>query len=229
MSCRVTAAVAGGGAALRPGPGRGGRGERPRPPRRHRPGRHHDHDAQGDQAAAAARSPRPRGRRGLRLLPGLPAARNRLAHHRITAHAQPTGIPWTRLAAGAGIADRGRTAAKRLAAADADCTEIEDWAPLGIDGGVGPVRHPVGAHALAEFQHADQQQLHLGRRETGRRCRPGAGAGRPFCGRLELGTADPELLRARELAIAAPAAGSGKFGTPCERMQREKASLLGVR
>src|SRR3974390_267034 len=89
----------------------------------------------------------------------------------------------------------------RLLASETVCAEFEKWPALGINGGVGPVRHPVRAHAAAESHHAGQQEPHFGWRElvvnTGREQVLAVGFG---C--LESGAAYPELLRARKLRVA---------------------------
>ncbi len=94
--------------------------------------------------------------------------------------------------------------------------------PALIEGGVRPVRHPVGAHTQGEFRHVVLDLLVHGR------------------GRRDAGTAVWEQVPAGLAAAgyrglsAAPSTwgfghtpllfGSGKFGTPLERMQWEKAS-----
>lgn len=88
-------------------------------------------------------------------------------------------------------------------------TEIEDRVPFGIGGRVGPVRHAVGAHALAELPHASQQNRHLGRRKLV------VGASREqvlagVLGRLVLGTTYPELLRGREFCVGGACLGVGE-------------------
>src|SRR5580693_5025191 len=73
--------------------------------------------------------------------------------------------------------------------------------PRGRDTGVRPVRHPMGAHALAEFPHAVQQHRYLSRRVLV----VGAARKQALAGplrRLVLGAADSELLRGRELSVA---------------------------
>jgi hypothetical protein len=94
--------------------------------------------------------------------------------------------------------------------------------PLGIDGGLGPVRHSVGAHALAETPHAAQFLLHLGLIRRAAAVWQQVLAGVLGC--LVQGSADAEVLRARELCGDLAWQGSGKLGRPFERMQREKAS-----
>ena len=86
--------------------------------------------------------------------------------------------------------------------------QIEARAAPGTDGGVGPVLHPVVAHALAEVHQADQQVRHLGRTklavDSGWEQVLAAGLGR-----VELGASDAELLRARELCIGGAGWGRG--------------------
>ena len=101
------------------------------------------------------------------------------------------------------------------------CTEIEIRAPLGISGGVGPVRHPVGAHAPGDNAPIIQRLLHKGLwTVTGQLALPERvgverrSAGREQVlassqGRLEAGVADPELLRADLRERPAAAAGVG--------------------
>src|SRR5438876_621013 len=97
-------------------------------------------------------------------------------------------------------------------------------------GGVGPVRHPMGAHAPGECQHGSQIPLRLGLGHL-------AAIGEQVCagslGRLVLGTADPELLRvdlgqpARQLVAAV---GVGVLRHPVgAHTGRVGESLLGVR
>ena len=102
-------------------------------------------------------------------------------------------------------------------------TEIEVRTPLGIDAGVRPGRHPVGAHALAELPHADQQLRHLGGGELV------VDAGREQCWQASSAAWYTELLTPSccapgNFALLAPASGSGKSGTPRVRMHWEKAS-----
>src|SRR5215470_5665124 len=83
--------------------------------------------------------------------------------------------------------------------------QVESWPVLGIDAGVGPFRHPVGAHAPAESPHWVQHLLHHGLwAVAGLLALPERGAERTAVsrvqvlavslGRLQLGAADPELL-----------------------------------
>jgi hypothetical protein len=89
--------------------------------------------------------------------------------------------------------------------------EIDTRAPLGIDSGVGPVRHPVRAHAPGIYPQGGHRLLHqclrtvagllaLSERVFGERpAGPAAVRVQVLAGclgRLELGAADPELLRA---------------------------------
>ena len=72
--------------------------------------------------------------------------------------------------------------------------KIERSGPLGIDAEVGPVRHPVGAHALAESPHVVQ----LGRGRPASLTGLAAAREQVFAGslgRLELRKAGTELLR----------------------------------
>ena|SRR6516165_8037050 len=83
-------------------------------------------------------------------------------------------------------------------------SDIEKRAPPGIDGGVGPVRHPVGAHTPGELQPGVQRLLDQGLwTDAGFVALPErTGAERPAAdrvqvlagslGRLKLGIADPE-------------------------------------
>ena len=95
-------------------------------------------------------------------------------------------------------------------------SDIEKRAPLGIDGGVGPIRHPVGAHTPGEFQPGVQRLLDQGLwtdagfvalpERTGTE-RPAAGRVQVLAGSLgrpKLGIADPEYLRVglRDLSVA---------------------------
>ena len=103
----------------------------------------------------------------------------------------------------------------RLLLGEAVCTEIESGAPLGTYGGVGPVRYPVRAHTPGESQHFCHRLPHQGLgtvasqhalpERIGVECPAVAGeqvlAG--AFGRLELGVADTESLRAglREYSV----------------------------
>ena len=93
----------------------------------------------------------------------------------------------------------------RLSVGDADRDEVETGPSLGIEGGIGPVGHPVGAHAAGERPVGGQHLLHQGLRadrrwmhcwacccDEGGREQVLAGAPR----RLEHGVADPQVLRA---------------------------------
>src|SRR6266536_6289766 len=94
-----------------------------------------------------------------------------------------------------------------LAVCYALTTEIEERAALGIEGGVGPVRHPVVAHAPGDLPPDGQHLLHQGRWTVAAQValsdllveRPAGGREQVLAGslgRIELGRADPELLRA---------------------------------
>jgi hypothetical protein len=64
---------------------------------------------------------------------------------------------------------------------------VENRLPIAISSGVGPVRHPVGAHAPGKIQHASRNLRYLGLGRLEQLC---AGS----LGGLELGSADPDLL-----------------------------------
>jgi hypothetical protein len=87
---------------------------------------------------------------------------------------------------------------------------------------VGPVRHPVRAHAPGEVPHAVHQLLCLGLSRPAV-VREQVLAGLP--GRPYLGSGNPELLGGELRFVERSAAGgSGQCCTPCERMQRAKLS-----
>jgi hypothetical protein len=97
----------------------------------------------------------------------------------------------------------------RLLPAEAMATEIENGPPLRIDAGIGPVRHPVGAHALTEPPHATQQQRYLGGRKlivSANWEKVLAGA----LGRAELGATDSELLCAWYFLVHGARLGVGE-------------------
>ena len=75
------------------------------------------------------------------------------------------------------------------------------WASLGIDGGVGPIRHSVRSHTPGESQHAAQYLGSLRRRvPIIRSHREQMHAGNLGGGKLRV--ADAELLGGRELSVA---------------------------
>jgi hypothetical protein len=102
------------------------------------------------------------------------------------------------------------------------CADLEFGLARRTDGGIGPVRHPAGAHALAEGPHADQQLLHLGRRElvvdAGRSRFWQAVSAAWYWESLTPSCCAPGNLSPPD------ACGSGKFGRPFERMHWAKAS-----
>jgi hypothetical protein len=108
--------------------------------------------------------------------------------------------------------------------------KIETRAMARTSGGVGPVRHPVGAHAPGEFPHAVQQLLQqglwtvAGLKALGDRRVAVFGS---TCMQALSATWNWEVLTPSCCAGGdfPPGSRSGKFGTPWERMQREKASL----
>jgi hypothetical protein len=95
----------------------------------------------------------------------------------------------------------------------------------GIAGGVGPVRHAVGAHAAGEFHRVAPRlpKFGLGRRARLVDAREQVAA--RGLRRLEPGTAAFELAATTsDLSNPPPGSGWGNVCTPWERMQWEKAS-----
>src|SRR5580693_8721710 len=86
--------------------------------------------------------------------------------------------------------------------------DIENWSPLRIDGGVGPVRYRVGAHAPGELKPGVHRPLYQGLgTDVGQIALPEGGGGERPAGsreqvltgslsRIEPRSADAELLRA---------------------------------
>ena len=174
MSCRVTAAVAGGGAPRGPAPARRP-GKHPRPPRRHRPGRQHDHDAQRPPStpAAAGRSVSLPGRRASARWPASGPA--------IPSGSRPadltrcSGSPAVACACLQIVLGPGELRRARVDAGDVEHGEADS--SRGDQVGVGPVRHAVGAHAPGEVvPHRRSGQLlrlctlGLAGRAAGSRC-----------------------------------------------------------
>jgi len=91
---------------------------------------------------------------------------------------------------------------------------------VGLGEGIGPVGHPVGAHAAGESRQGVHHLLNLRRRRLPA-TREQVLAVALSC--LELGAADPSCCR-RTFGIAPLLVGSGNFSTPWLRMQREKAT-----
>ena len=116
--------------------------------------------------------------------------------------------------------------------ANTGLSDIEDRHPLRIESGIGPVRHPVGAHAAGVTQ--------LG----GRICSTSAAGQLPSIRQSASCVSDPPVGRRPTQAVWAAwnwelltpscgkltfgssplLAGSGNFDTPWERMQAEKAT-----
>jgi hypothetical protein len=101
---------------------------------------------------------------------------------------------------------------------------VENRATVGIVGGVGPVRHPVLAHAVSELHHGAQDLLPLGRGRPVSAVREQVAAGGP--GLLELvRVAQRDLFRAGREVPAAVGVGEVRHAvTPhapreCERLQ----------
>lgn len=102
---------------------------------------------------------------------------------------------------------------------NADGLRIENKAPA-VKGGLGPIRHPVGAHTPDELQLVVRDLLRLGGSH------PVAARHQVFAGlrrRLVMGVAVRELVQGGlvELSVLL---GSGKLGTPRERTHWAKAS-----
>lgn len=99
----------------------------------------------------------------------------------------------------------------RIIQADAPCGQGEEGAPLGVDGWIGEAGHAVRTHAAGEGEHSPHQKRHLGRGKlvvSANREQMLAGS----LGSIELGAADPELLRARELGIGGASLGVREVG-----------------
>ena len=99
---------------------------------------------------------------------------------------------------------------------------VENRLPIAISSGVGPVRHPVGAHAPGKIQHASRNLWYLGLGRLEQLC---AGS----LGRLELGSANPDLLWG-DLRHPSPSGGiregQARRASACSGRRRRPGSSL---
>jgi hypothetical protein len=156
---------------------------------------------------AAARDAR-RGQRARRVLSFMPSSRNtsRPRHRRSACQALAFAI-------------RGPEQRRMYELpVNASFSDIENRHPLRIDGGVGPARHRVGAHAPGVLPLGGQYLLHQDLWTVAQHQAVGSLLQRPAgraqalagcLGRLELRTADPELLQA-DLGERSAAGGVGE-------------------